>query len=104
MHVEFPELTPEVKAAFLAACSFPTDLDQTPPTPFERKAFAAFLREVINQSTDPNGILFASDLQAIANSLHNPPPTLAQALGADLDTYAGKHLVRVFLATLREGA
>jgi hypothetical protein len=32
-----------------------------------------------------------------------PPPTLAQARAADLDTPAGKAVVHAFLATLGEG-
>lgn len=32
-----------------------------------------------------------------------PPPTLAQAREADLDTPAGRYVVRAFLATLGEG-
>jgi hypothetical protein len=49
---------------------------------------------------------FESRLCAIADSLHNPPPTpptLAQAREADLDTPAGRDVVRHFLATLGEG-
>jgi hypothetical protein len=45
-------------------------------------------------------------LFAIADNLHSPPPpppTLAQARAADLDTPAGRDVVRNFLATLGEG-
>jgi hypothetical protein len=42
------------------------------------------------------------DIDAIANNLHNPPPppTLAKARTADLDTPAGKATFIAFLATL----
>jgi len=42
-------------------------------------------------------------LEGIANNLHSPPPpppTLAQAREADLNTPAGRDMVRDFLATL----
>jgi hypothetical protein len=60
----------------------------------------------MEQATEHGCVLVASNLQAIANNLHSPPPpppTLAQAREADLDTPAGRDVVRAFLATLGEG-
>ena len=45
-------------------------------------------------------------LEAIAANLHSPPPpppTLAQAREADMNTPAGRDVVRDFLAALGEG-
>lgn len=100
-HEEFPNLTLEARAACLAAYPFPTQASS-----LTRKAFAAFLLEAINQATDHNGVCWLIRLEAIAANLHNPsppPPTLAQARAADLDTPEGKAAVRAFLATLGEG-
>jgi hypothetical protein len=101
-HVEFPKLTPEAWAAFEAFCR----VVQTPPLPVthERIYLAAFLREAIQQARDQYGILCVNKLQAIADNLHSPPPppppTLAEAREADLNTPAGRDVVRDFLATL----
>ncbi len=105
-HVEFPALTPQTKAAYLAA--FPDTSD-----PFlhwgNRRCFSAFLREAMNQAFGKAGAWDEcwDELNAIADNLHSPspppPPTLAQALAADLDTPEGKAAVRDFLATLGEG-
>ncbi len=108
-HEEFPQLTPEAKAAWNAACiagnvswCFYSHIST-------RRFFAAFLREAMKQAYDHYG--FDDQivgLEAIANNLHSPPlppppPTLAQARGADLDTPEGKAVVRDFLAALGEG-
>jgi hypothetical protein len=49
------------------------------------------------------------ELDDIANNLHSPPPppppppTLAEARQADMNTPAGRDVIRDFLATLGEG-
>jgi len=101
---EFPELTPEAQRAFYAADRFRVDLG---PWWF-RRCLAAFLREAMKQALDKPGEYEEcwDELIAIADNLHNPSPpptTLAQARAADLDTPAGKAVVRDFLATLGEG-
>jgi hypothetical protein len=101
-HVEFPELTNEANAAYLAA--FP-DISDPLPVPVNRRCFAAFLREAIEQATENHCIVNCRKLRAIADNLHippPPPPTLAQARAADLDTPAGRDVVHAFLATLGE--
>ena len=111
-HEEFPELTPEALAATMAgwaAAQIPTDYPAQ--TPANRRYVAAFLREALGQAGVSSAITFSDGsiigkLFAIAANLHSPPPpppTLAQARAADLDTPAGKAVVRGFLATLGEG-
>jgi hypothetical protein len=104
-HVEFPELTPEADAAMRAGAGPTADIIAS----FgyrERRSYAAFLREAMNQAKDNNCILLdVGKLRAIAANLHSPPPpppTLAQAWEADLDTPEGKAVLRAFLATLGE--
>jgi hypothetical protein len=104
-HQEFPGLTPEAKAAFNAGCSaahFPAG----PIGLHDRRYLAAFLREAIEQATENYCIVNCTKLRAIADNLHSPPPpppTLAEARAADLDSPAGKAVVRGFLASLSEG-
>jgi hypothetical protein len=109
---EFPELTPEANKSLVAGykAAFPWHNGHKDDwTESNRKGQAAFLREVINQVKRPvygiaPGVL--EQLRAIADNLHSPPqppPTLAQAREADLDTPAGRFVVHAFLATLGEG-
>ena len=99
---EFPELTPEANAAYVAAlAAFPNALGHSCAT---RRAFSAFLQEAMKQARPgvDSGAGWAC-LYAISRSLYSPPPpppTLAQAREADLDTPAGRDLVRDFLANL----
>ena len=98
-HEEFPYLTDQALAAYRAA--FPKEVD-----PFvnlcNRRKLSAFLLEAINQATATSQYRWEM-LQTIAHNLHCPPPTLAQAREADLNTPEGKATVSAFLATLREG-
>jgi hypothetical protein len=102
-HKEFPELTPEARAAVAAgygAAGVQVAIVS------DRVLLAAFLREAMKQATDNSCILHVNRLRAIADSLHcppPPPPTLAEARAADLDTPEGRESVRSFLATLGEG-
>lgn len=100
-HEEFPELTPEARAACDAAC-IAWQVGKFNAYPADRRAFAAFLREAIKQARRRRSLF--SELEEIADSLHSPPPpTLAQARAADLNTPEGRDAVRAFLATLGEG-
>ena len=111
-HQEFPELTSEARQALTAGyrAAFPW-LDGHKKIYWiesNRKGQAAFLREVMRQATGSYGIVNCKKLRAIADNLHSPPPpppapTLAEARKADLDTPAGKDVVRDFLAALGEG-
>ena len=103
-HVEFPALTPEAERALREARCH---LDLSKPG-WHRCYLAAFPREVIKGAWDNDKSWDKSldELEAIADNLHSlppPPPTLAQARAADLDTPEGKAVVRNFLATLGEG-
>ena len=109
-HEEFPELTQQAQAAIRAgrlAVSFPG----TSPTKDDRRYLAAFLREAVLQVFPGYERLpsRSHSLLEMADNLHSPPPppppppTLAQARAADLDTPAGKAVVRDFLAALGEG-
>jgi hypothetical protein len=102
-HVEFPELTPETRAAYGAGC-LAAPFSVTAPTLTDRRYLAAFLREAIRQVRRRRALF--SELEEIADNLHSPPPpppTLAQARAADLDTLDGIETVRAFLASLQEG-
>ncbi len=104
-HEEFPELTQPAQAAYRAGCQA-GQYSPTPLTIASRQYLAAFLREAIEQAKEHGIILSVNNLLAIANNLHSlppPPPTLAEARAADLDTPAGRDVVRDFLATLGEG-
>jgi hypothetical protein len=104
-HEEFPELTQQTQASYRAGCQA-GPFSPTLPTNTDRRYLAAFLREAIVQATEHGCILCVNNLLAIADNLHSPPPlppTLAQAREADLDTPAGRDVVRDFLATLGEG-
>jgi hypothetical protein len=94
-HVEFPKLTPEAEKALR---ELDRHLDLSKPG-WQRRCLAAFLRKAMEQARQ------WEHLEAIADNLHSPPPppTLAQARAADLDTQDGKDVVRDFLATLGEG-
>ena len=104
-HVEFPELTSEAAAALdvvygVAGMAMRSDRN--------RVLFAAFLREAMKRALDNDKSWNEcwDELEAIADNLQSPPPlppTLAEARAADLDTPAGKAVVRDFLATLGEG-
>ncbi len=108
-HEEFPELTQEAKAAWDAACIAGNVSPSTYGLHSTRRFFAAFLREAMKQADKDYGKLPWDRLEAIADNLYSPlpppppPPTLAQAREADLDTAAGKDVVRDFLAALGEG-
>ena len=108
-HVEFPELTPETKECLVAAykVAFPWHEGfKEDWTESNRKGQAAFLREVMRQALavgTPGSPWL--ELKAIADNLHSPPPpppTLAQARAADLNTPAGRDVVRDFLASVRK--
>ena len=102
-HVEFPELTPGTKAACDAAFFA---LKPGYYTYADRRSLAAFLREAMKQAWNNDWEECWDELKAIADNLHSPqppPPTLAEARAADLDTPEGRDAVRAFLATLREG-
>ena len=99
-HDEFPELSPEARAALEAAykAAFPWDDGYKEEwKESNRRGQATFLREAMKQTGDWD------ELEAIANNLHNPPPNLAQAREADLDMPKFKAAVRAFLARLGEG-
>ena len=100
-HVEFPELTPEAERALREANRH---LDLSKPR-WHRCYLAAFLREAMKRVLDDDKSWDEcwDELEAIADNLHSPPPTLAQARAADLDTPKGKAVVCDFLATLGEG-
>ncbi len=110
---EFPELMPEAKAAWNAACIAGNVSLCSYSFISTRRFFAAFLREALGQAGVPSPITWSDGsiigkLFAIANNLHSPPPpapppTLAEARAADLDTPEGKAVVRDFLAMLGEG-
>ena len=102
-HEEFPPLTPEAAAAVDAGYSA---AGVVMASDRNRVLFAAFLREAVFQVSGyvdlPSSL---NPLLEMANNLHSPPPlppTLAQAREADLDTPAGRDVVRDFLATLVE--
>ena len=111
-HKEFPDLTPEAQAAHDAAVSAIQNGDaaaflcaRATISPNDlRRALAAFQREAIRQAKRTYWHYVRGELEAIAASLHNPPPppTLAEAREADLSTPAGRDVVRDFLATLGE--
>jgi hypothetical protein len=103
-HVEFPMLTPEARAAHDAAINAIQNGEATISCADLRRALAAFQREAMEQATDHDLGLW-DELKAIADNLHSPPPpppTLAQAREADMNTPAGRDVVRDFLATLVE--
>ena len=105
-HVEFPNLTPEARAAHDAAIDAIQSTTATISPNDLRRTLAAFQQEAMKQAMDNSCILHVNRLRAIADNLHSPPPpppTLAQAREADLDTAAGKDVVRDFLAALGEG-
>ena len=103
---EFPELTPEARAAHDAAISAIRNGNATISCADLRRALAASLREAMKQAGKGYTETWWNDLDAIANNLHSlppPPPTLDQAQAADMNTPAGRDVVRGFLATLGEG-
>ena len=102
-HQEFPKLTPEARAAHDAAIDAIQSTTATISPNDLRRALGAFLREAMKQADKKNTAW--SGLRGIANNLHSPPPppTLAQARAADLDTQEGRAVARAFLAMLKEG-
>jgi hypothetical protein len=105
---EFPELTANALAAYVAGCT---------AAPFEicvhtfhRRAFAAFLLEAMKQARHAclmRGVDTWEELERIADNLYSPPPpppTLAQAREAARQL-GGENaaIVHAFLATLGEG-
>jgi len=122
---QFPELTPEAKAAWNAACIAGNVSLCFHGHISTRRFFAAFLREAMKQAfasaASQRDVPWNADqmlnalievrqawhlLEKIANNLHSPPPpppTLAQAREANLYTPAGRDVVRAFLATLGQG-
>jgi hypothetical protein len=111
-HQEFPELKLEARAAFDAAIDAIRNDKATISCADLRRALAASQREAMKQAGKgydprPMAVVKLERLEAIANNLHSPlppPPTLAEARAADLDTPAGRDVVRDFLASLGEGA
>ena len=102
-HQEFPELTQQAQAAYRAGCRA-GPFSPTPLQNIDRRYLAAFLREAMEQATEHGCVLVASDLQAIADNLHSPPPTLAEAREAARQLAGpSAEVVRDFLATLGEG-
>lgn len=107
-HVEFPELSPEARAALDRGYEA-NGLILSTVYKYDRVRQAAFLREAMKRACEAKkaGRCCRWDaLQFIAENLHcppPPPPTLAQARAADLDTPEGRAAVRAFLATLGEG-
>jgi hypothetical protein len=109
-HEEFPELTQPAQAAYRAGCQA-GQYSPTPLTIASRKYLAAFLREALGQAGVSSAITWSDrsiigTLFAIANNFHSPPPpppTLAEARAADMDTPAGRDVVRAFLVSLGEG-
>ena len=110
-HEEFPELTPEARAAFDRGYET-NGLFVSHPGKADRVRFAAFLREAVKQAHAQGweiGAAFRSNgfLMAIADNLHSPPPpapTLAQAREAARQLGgANAEVVHAFLATLGEG-
>jgi hypothetical protein len=106
-HIEFPRLTQEARAAHDAALTAIQSTTATISHNDFRRALRAFLCEAMNQACE--AYVFNAQiarLEAIADNLHNPPlppPTLAQARTADLETQEGIETVRAFLAALGEG-
>jgi hypothetical protein len=104
-HEEFPEMTQQAQAAYRAGCRA-VPFSPTLITNIDRRYLAAFLREAMEQARYRFDSSLWQELQAIANNLHSPPqppPTLAEARKADMDTPAGKATVTAFLASLGEG-
>ena len=106
-HQEFPDFTPETKAAFNAALKAITSTTATLSVADFRRALAASLLEAMRQS-DPVALGGRwGHLEAIANNLHSPPPTpptLAQAREAARQLAgADAEIVHAFLASLGEG-
>jgi hypothetical protein len=109
-HSEFPELTPEVRAAYKAGC-LAAPFSWTAPTLTDRRYLAAFLREAMKQAkaAGNSGSAWSTcqELAAIANNLHTPPPpppTLAEAREAARQLGgANAEVVHAFLASLGEG-
>jgi hypothetical protein len=122
---QFPELTPEAKAAWNAACIAGNVSLCFHGHISTRRFFAAFLREAMKQAlasaVSQRDVPLNADqmlnalievrqawdlLEKIANNLHSPPPpppTLAQAREANLYTPAVRDVVCAFLATLGQG-
>ena len=104
-HEEFPELTPEARAAFDRGYEA-NGLFVSTPGKAERVRFAAFLREAMRQAEKGYPCDRWGSLEAIAANLHSPPPpppTLAQAREAARQLGgANAEVVHAFLATLGE--
>ena len=106
-HIEFPELTPDAKAA-LDRGSEASRLFASYSSERSRAFCQAFLREAMSraQAVSVGGSAW-QELAAIADNLRSPlppPPTLAEARAANLHTAEGKATVSAFLETLGEGA
>ena len=108
-HQEFPELTPEARAALEVAykAAFPWhDGHKEEWTESNRKGQAAFLLEAMRQAELAASANAWAELIAIAASLHNPPPpppTLAEAREAARQLAGpSAEIVHAFLATLGE--
>jgi predicted transcriptional regulator len=97
----FPNLTPEAKAAFDAALP---GIDSSHFL-FGRRALSAFLREAMKQAN--HAWLMGQhtntweELEAIANNLHNPPPSLKEQALAVLDDAHRGDLSNDEIATIR---
>lgn len=102
-YVEFPELTPEASKILVGAhqkafpnCSYEHRFA-------DRIYAASILREAMYHAALANGDYWGN-LHAIANNLHAPPPTLAEAREAARQLGgANAEVVHAYLATLGEG-
>ena len=104
-HEEFPTMTPAAVVAYNAAVNAAQQSDIISSTFDFRRALAAFQREAMKQAHAAKSDSMWQAwgvLEAIAASLHNPPPppTLAEAREADLHTPEGQATVSAFLANL----
>ena len=110
-HEEFSIMTPAAQAAHDAAVNAIQGVNTTISCGDLRRALAAFQREAIRQvgkhekAEKSDWHLVWGNLEAIAASLHNPPPppTLADAREAARQLAGpSAEIVHAFLATLGE--
>ena len=107
-HEEFPKLTPEARAAAVISLGYSIDrVDSVEVHRRYRRQLAAFLREAMKQAHAANSDSMWrawGGLEAIAASLHSPPPsppTLADAREAARQLAGpSAEIVHAFLSTL----